>query len=263
MGIIWGDGWATSVEEADREALASLASRITVSVFGEFRSVEEQWTTSSGTGYKSLRSSQLRTVTEATLRDTGRAVLRSGRRAHVGRWIRRSELDAVFTARARRVIDYFHSAGEAEEELRAGDALRYYYWAHILLRSLPRPSELRDEGGHMLLNAIPERMNSILGDIGVSASKADGRLLLSFRFHGLPAQSLAFSCFDGAGWSPRTEVDEGRAEVELAQGALGEIVQLRIEYEYRTEAMMDSELAGLFSATDTRPMKKALIIFRR
>ena len=261
--VIWGEGWGASVEEADREALASLASRIAVGVAGEFRSVEEQRTTSSGTEYTSLRRSRVELVTNATLRNTGRTVLKGGRRAHVGRWIRRSELDAVFAAREQRISDLVRCAGAAEEECRAGDALRCYWWAYVLLRSLPRPSELRDVDGRMLLNAIPDRMNGVLGDISVSAAKAGGRLLLSFRFRGLQVQDLAFSCFDGAGWSPRTEVRGGRAEVELAPGALGEIVQLKIEYEYRNEALMDEELSGLVSAQDSRMLKKALVIFRR
>ena len=261
--VVWGEGWGASVEEADREALASLASRITVGIAGEFRSIEEQRTTSSGSEYTAVTSSRVEMVSNATLRNTGRVVLRGGRRAHVGRWIRRSELDAAFAARAQRVLDCMRSAGEAETDLRAGDALRYYYWAYVLLRSLPRPSEMRDGEGRMLLNVIPDRMNGVLGDISVSAEKTGGRLMLSFRFRGLPAEDLAFTCFDGAGWSPRTEVRGGRADVDLASGALGEIVQLRIEYEYRDEAMMDDELAGLVSASRTRMLKKALVIFRR
>ena len=39
--------------------------------------------------------STLRVASTATLANTGRIVLRTGRRSHVGRWILRSELDAL------------------------------------------------------------------------------------------------------------------------------------------------------------------------
>ena len=262
-GVVWGEGWGSSVEEADREALAALSSRISVGVTGEYRSVEEQRTSPSGNGYYSLRSSRLRTVTSTTLSNTGRIVLKGGRKSHVGRWIRRSELEELFADRERRVLDYEASALEAEADARAGDALRYHYWAYVLLRSLRRPSELRDVDGRMLLNAIPERMNGIFRDISVTAAKDRDRLSLSFRFRGRPAGNLAFSCFTGAGWSPLAEVQGGRADVALAPGALAEIVQLRIEYEYRSDAAPDPELSDLLSVADIRPLKKSNIIFRR
>ena len=262
-GVVWGEGWGTSVAEADREALASLSSRISVGVTGDFRSLEEQRTGPSGTAYSSVRSSRLRTVTSTTLSNTGRVVLKGGRKSHVGRWIRRSELEGLFADRERRLLDYEASALQAEREARPGDALRYHYWAYILLRSLQRPSELRDGDGRMLLNTIPERMNGILRDLTVTAEKDRDRLILSFRFRGRPAESLTFSCFGGAGWSLPTEVRGGRAEVGLAPGAPAEIVQLRIEYEYASDAAIDGELSDLLSVADTRPLKKANIIFRR
>lgn len=51
--------------------------------------------------------------------------------------------------------------------------------------------------------------------------------------------------------------------VEMAPGALAEVVQVRIEYAYTGDAMMDSELAEILSAADVKPLKKALKIFRR
>ena len=46
-------------------------------------------------------------------------------------------------------------------------------------------------------------------------------------------------------------------------GALAEIVQLRIEYEYRSDAAFDPELSELLSVADIRPLKKSKIIIRR
>ena len=86
---------------------------------------------------------------------------------------------------------------------------------------------------------------------------------LSFRYDGCPVRNLSFVCFTGAGWSPRTEVSAGVATVELAPGALGEIVQLKVEYKYEADAEMDPELSELLKVTEIRPLGKAQIIFRR
>lgn len=261
--VIWGEGWGSSVEEADREALAALSSRISVAVTSDFRSVEGQLSTSHGTEYLSRRSSTLRVASTATLANTGRIVLKTGRRAHVGRWIHRSELDALILSREQRVLEYEDAAQEAEEERWIGDALRFHYWAYVLLRSLPKPSVLRDADGRMLLVAVPESMNRILDGISVRTTKEGNRLRLSFRYDGCPVRNLSFVCFTGAGWSPRTEVSAGVATVELAPGALGEIVQLKVEYKYEADAEMDPELSELLKVTEIRPLGKAQIIFRR
>ena len=190
-------------------------------------------------------------------------MLRGGRRAHVGRWIRRSELEAISLSREQRILEYEAEAEAAERGARVGDALRYHYWAYALLRSVQQPSGLRDGEGRMLLNTIPERMNRILGDLEVSAVKDRGRLLLSFRYRGMSVENLSFTCFTGAGWSPVTEVRNGRGEVALAPGALAEVVQLRIEYRYEADAALDAELPELLSTLESRPLRKSQIIFRR
>ena len=160
--VIWGEGWGGSVEEADREALAVLASRISVGVTSDFRSTEEQRTTASGTEYLSRTSSSLMVASSAILAGTERIVLKGGRRAHVGRWIRLDKLEALSLSREQRVLEYEAAAVEAERGARVGDALRFHYWAYVLLRSVRRPSELRDGEGRMLLNAIPELGRHIL-----------------------------------------------------------------------------------------------------
>ena len=76
-------------------------------------------------------------------------------------------------------------------------------------------------------------------------------------------ESLSFTCFTGAGWSPVTEVRDGRGEVTLAPGALAEVVQLRIEYRYESDAALDAELLELLSTLDSRLLRKSQIIFRR
>jgi hypothetical protein len=261
--LLWGEGWGTSVEEADRSALAALASRISVAVVSDFRQVEEQVRSSKGDEHYVMQSNRTATTSCLTLSNTHRLVLREGRRAHVGRWIRRDELDGLFSAREARVLEYEDSALRAEASGRVGDALRYHWWAYALLRSLPRPADLRDEYGRMLLNTIPESIGAIFDDLKVSCvSRSGGTITLAFAFRGWTVSGIDYTYFDGTRWLPGQAVRAGRASLEMAPGALAETIQLRIEYAYAGEAMVDDELATAMVAMDTRPLKKSFIIFR-
>lgn len=259
----WGEGWGRTVEEADREALASLTSKISIAVSSCYRELEEQRNTSSGVDYITIRSNQLAMTSNTTLSNTKQVVRKSGRKYYVGRWINRSELNTVFSDRKDRVLEFENSALEAEEDGRVDDALRYHYWAYVLLRSVQRPAELRDEKGKMLLNSIPERMNAIFDDLEPRATKRGNTLVLSFRFRGMPVKGLGFAYFDGARWSSQCSAPGGSVQVELAPGALAEVVQVKIAYAYCGDALMDTELADILASAELKPLKKSLKIFRR
>ena len=260
---IWGEGWGRTVEDADRDALASLTSKISIAISGSYRQLEEQRDTPSGTDYTLIRSNRLAMSSNTTLNNTNQVVRKSGRKYYVGRWIRRSELNTVFSDRKDRVLEFENSALEAEEDGRIDDALRYHYWAYVLLRSVQRPAELRDEKGKMLLNAIPERMNDIFDDLEPRAVKKGNTLVLSFHFRGMSVKGVKFSYFDGARWSVPCCAEGSSVQVDLAPGALAEVVQLKIAYAYCGDALMDPELADIVASAELKPLKKSLKIFRR
>ena len=260
---VWGEGWGTSVEEADQAALSALISKISVAVTSDFRQVEEQMESSHGNEYYRSLSNRSAAYSSLTLANTHRVVLKTGRKAHVGRWVSRAELDRLFAGREERILEYEESAMRAEQAARVDEALRYHYWAYVLLRSLQRPSELRDEEGRMLLNLIPERLNAVLEDLRVSMSSHVGDAVrLSFTFRGRPVAGLDFSYFDGARWVQGTPVRAGSSLLEMAPGALAETVQLRIEYAYKGDSLMDAELHDTMNVQELKPLKKAFVSFR-
>lgn len=260
---VWGEGWGASVEEADQAALSALISKISIAVTSDFRQVEEQVESSRGSEFYRSLSNRSTAYSCLTLANTHRAVLKTGRKAHVGRWISRAELDRLFAGREERILEYEEYALRAEASARVDDALRYHYWAYVLLRSLQRPSELRDEEGRMLLNLIPERLNAVLEDLRVSMSSHIGDAVrLSFTFRGRPVAGLDFSYFDGARWMRGTPVRAGSSLLEMAPGALAETIQLRIEYAYKGDSLMDAELYDTMSVQELKPLKKAFVSFR-
>ena len=256
---VWGEGWGRSVEEADREALTALGRSVSVAVRSSFSLTEEQ----RGGDYSSTALSSVSLRSFASLANSSRVVLSTGRRAHVGRWVRRDELERVLDGRATRVKEYEGLAKVAAEALRLDDALRYHYWAYALLRSLPRASELRDADGRMLVVSIPERINAILGGLTVGAVRRGSSLALTFRYRGRPVEGLDFTLFDGSGWTPPVHVRGGAAEVLLPPGALAEVVQLRVEYAYRDYSSTDDELGDVLAVSDIAPFRRSRITFRR
>lgn len=260
---IWGEGWGSSVDEADRQALSSLISKITVAVVSDFRQVEEQVRSSRGDEHYLMQSHRSSAYSSMTLSNTHRIVLQSGKRSHVGRWIHRDELEAFYADRKSRILEYEELALSAERSARVNDALRYHYWAYVLLRSLQRPSELRSDDGLMLLNTIPESISAILDDLNVRMTSHTGDVVtLAFTYRGLPVEGLDFSYFDGARWSPATSVRSGRALLDMAPGALANYIQLRVEYAYLGDSMMDGELYDTMTVLNLKPIRKAFISFK-
>lgn len=261
--LIWGEGWGASVEEADRQALSDLVTKVTVAVVSDYRQVEEQVRSSAGNEHYLMQSNRTAAYSSATLQNTHRIVLETGRRAHVGRWMRRDDLAVLFTDRKDRVLEYEASAARAERCSRLDEALRYHYWAYVLLRSLPRPSELRSSEGRMLLNAIPERMTEILDDLKIRpVTRSGGTVVLSFSFRDQPVSGLDFRYFDGARWSPLTSVRHGRASIDMAPGALADYIQLRVEYAYSDDSLLDGELHDTMEALNLKPIRKSFIVFK-
>ena len=83
--LIWGEGWGSSVDEADQQALSSLVSKITIAVVNDFQQVEQQVLSSQGNEHYLMQSNRSSAYSNVTLSNTHRVVLKSGRKSHVGR----------------------------------------------------------------------------------------------------------------------------------------------------------------------------------
>ena len=113
---VWGEGLGTSMEEADRQALASLVSKVSVTVTSDYRCVEQQVRSTGGNDDYELLFNHQRVCSSLTLPYTQRTVLRCGRKNHVGRWILREDLESIFADRRDRILEYERCASAAEQE---------------------------------------------------------------------------------------------------------------------------------------------------
>lgn len=256
---ISGEGWGETIDEADKQALASLISKISVVISNDFEMLEGESKIGEEAEYQIYIENKISTYSNATLTNTESLILSNEPDAHVARWIKRSELDKIFQGRKDKVLEYVGNAVKSEEKGKIDDALRNYYWAYQMLKTLQHPSELkfRHEGEqHVLISWIPVRMDEIFDDIKpVVIGRNGDDVELYFSFRDKPVASLDYTYFDGSRWSNIYSAKDGKGVLELAPGALGENIQIKYEYAYKNEAHIDNELYSVINVVKGNAMK--------
>lgn len=259
---LWGEGRGATIAEADRNALADLTSKITTHVYSTFDIVEEETTDGKTVDSKAYISNRVKTYSQGTLNNTERMILNNEPDARVARWIKRSEIAKIFEAREAKAKDLMETALRAESMGKVDDALRNYYWAFALLRSLQHPNNVsfttEDGKSHILMNWIKEKMDAVFDDVGIVAvSRKNDDVELAITYKGQPVTSVDYTFFDGRDWSSLYSAKDGRGVLELAKGNDSERYQLKIEFEYQGESHIDKEMESVLAVVSSTPMRKA------
>ena len=261
-----GDGWGTTVEEADQQALAALISQISVAVSSNVTITDEEKNLNGKIDGVTYYKSKLQTYTNATLTNTERIVISSDEENfHIGRFIRRAEINRIFEARERTVKEHIRLGLMAENANKIDDALRNYYWAFNLLKTLQRPAEImytdKDSNKEIHpLTWLPEEMNSILGSLDVKVvSKDSTNVDLMFTYKGDPVGSLDYTYFDGRNWSNISSVKNGRGTMEFSKGMIPQNIQIKYEYAYKGQAHINQEIKSVLDVVKNQPLRKARV----
>jgi len=261
-----GDGWGTTVEEADQQALAALISQISVAVSSNVTITDEEKNLNGKIDGVTYYKSKLQTYTNATLTNTERIVISSDEENfHIGRFIRRAEINRIFEARERTVKEHIRLGLMAENANKIDDALRNYYWAFNLLKTLQRPAEImytdKDSNKEIHpLTWLPEEMNSILGNLDVKVvSKDSSNVDLMFTYKGDPVGSLDYTYFDGRNWSNISSVKNGRGTMEFSKGMIPQNIQIKYEYAYKGQAHINQEIKSVLDVVKNQPLRKARV----
>lgn len=259
-----GEGWGNTVDEADRQALGALISKIAVNVSSSSSSNDKSTVTNGELNEVSQFSSSVNTYAQATLTNTERVIIKNEPDAHVGRWIKRSEIEKIFTSRIAKAKDLVSLAQKAEAKGKADDALRNYYWSLTLLKSLQRPNDVTytDEEGqsHLLMTWIPQKMNEVFDNLEAKVvGRANDDVELFIAYKGKPVNSVDYTYFDGRGWSNIYSAKDGRGVLELASGNQSTTFQMKYEFEYRGQAQIDREIESVLSVVKSTPMRSAYV----
>lgn len=258
-----GEGWGETVQEADEQALADLISQISVVVQKSVSITEDEKQSNSSFDATSYVESKVKSYSEATLNNTERIIITNEPDAHVGRYVKRSEIDKIFESRRLKVAEYVRLALKAESLCKIDDALRDYYWAFSLLKTLPNPSDVTynsNDEDHVLVTWIPEQMNNIFDDIRVKVSKVDDSDIdLVFSFRDKPVTSLDYTYFDGRDWSNIYSAKDGRGVLEMLPGIEAKTAQLKYEYAYRGQTHIDREVENVLAVVKGKALRKSYV----
>lgn len=262
--FLCGEGWGETLKQADNAALSEITNQISVSVHSDFSTSEREGTQGkaffSETEYKSV----INTYSQATLTNTERIVLRNEPDAHVFRYIRKSEIHRIFEARKNKIAELAGIAESAESKGQVDDALRYYYWSYVLLKTMRYPNEVTFEdmqgATQLLITWLPYRINSVLGNLAVKYGKrsvVDPNVVeVFFTYKDQPVRSLQYTYFDGTDWSNVYNARDGVGIIELRPQSPDHI-QIKYEYECYGEALIDNEVGEVLKAVKGEVFRKA------
>ncbi len=261
---IYGEGWGSTVAEAEKNALSSLIGKIATNVTGEAQSSIKVQHGDGKLNEESQFTQTVNTYSQATLTNTEQRVLKGEPDAYVVRWIKKSEVEKIFESRKRKAIDLVESALRAEKKGKVDDVLRNLYWALTLLKSLQHPNEVMytDDDGeeHVLTNWIKEEMEETFDDLKVIYDSREGNdVHLSITYDDKPVNSVDYRFWDGQSWSAIYSAKDGWGVLELAPGYEGSQVQLQFEFEYAGEAKIDKEVEMVLNAVKGTPMPDAFV----
>ena len=264
-----GEGEGTTVDEADQQALAALVSQLSVAVSNDFSITEDERTQNGKLDAHSYTQSKLQTYSAATLTNTERIVISNDPdHTRIGRYIKRTELNRIFEGRVRTLKENIRLGIMAEKQGKIDDALRNYYWAFTLLKTVQHPADVKytdEETGDALLPLtwLPERMHKLFSGINVKVVGNDGTNVdLDFTYNGKPVSSLDFSYFDGRDWSNLCSVKDGRGTMEFTKDMVPETVQLNYEYAYRGQAHISPEVQSVLKVVNSHTMRGARVSVR-
>lgn len=258
---VYGEGWGETEEIADKQALANLVSKITTTISNQFTVDESEMSDGNNVSSETKVNSIVNTYSQATLNNVGSIVIEQAPKAHVLRFIKISELNKAFEQRKEKVFDYLRSAARSEANGRIDNALRYYYWSMIMLKSLQYPNEIKfedEEGSHLLTSWIPMKINGILENIDAQIARRSGDVVdLYVTYKGNPVGSLDFTYFDGLQWSQLNNARNGIASIELRKNSSIRNLQVKYEYQYADETRIDKETEQVMSLFKEMTFPKA------
>ena len=265
---IWGTGNAATLKKADNEALAALISQISTNVSSKFEQLTEGEMKDDQATVDETFKSVINPYARATQNNTRRIVIQNEPEAVVMRYIKVAEIQRIFDGRKTKILDFAQEAVRAEKKAQVADALRYYYWALVLLQSYPDGNFLtmKDEDGKDLLLTtwIPKQMNDIFSNLKISmeSTHLDGDLKtinLKVLYKGQPARNYDYTYFDGRDWSNIFSAKDGTGIVELPVLANARNLQLRTEYMFEGEANIDNELSEVMGTVNPIAMRNCAL----
>lgn len=251
--------------EANAQALTALLNRISVNVEHEYKQEDIELREGNQVKSDSRVKSVIHTYSHAKLNDVHYLVIPQKNEFSSLCYIRKSEVEKIFTERAERVAEYVRQGLRAEEQLKIDDALTFYYWGFCLLKTMPNPNQWKQEveGSEEALNRwIPRRINHVLGRIQSKVANWTGNEANLYMTYGdKPVTSLEFQIWNGVEYGKVYKATGGRAHVYLHGGINPKQgIQIAYSYERKGEAKTcDEEVSDVLNTLEN-PFKNQRMV---
>jgi hypothetical protein len=267
-GYYWGEGVGKTTTLADKDALSMLINSISVNIESEFSVHSRQETQSGKANFMEYINNLVKTHSNATIKNTEILSWGEEPEVHVFRFVKKTEVYKIFAEREHKVREFVEEALHADAKYQVADALRYYYWALMLLQSLPNTESITMQiaGKEEKLDVyLPKQINEMINnlDFEVSGKQADDNImqyLLSICYKKQMVVNCDYSFFDGRNWSLVIGAKDGQGIAELAgDTAFHKDLRIKIEYAFENEWKIDNEVNDVLTKVEPVIFKKSYV----
>lgn len=239
----WGEGIHDDPSTADKIALEMLANHMSVNISSHTYMVNKSSSVRQQGGKEqkdeqSEYTSLIESYSSATIENSERMVLpQNAGKEHILRYVAKADVYKIFDSRRRKITEMVKNAQKQLELGKVDVALKDYYWAYALLRSLPNTSD-EEFRGHLLCSYIPQQMADIVSNLSVGVMSQDGNdFELFFTHQGSPVSSLDYVIYENGYPGPLSNAGEGIGEVSFIGNDPVEKIEIEIEYKYKDQAV--------------------------
>ncbi len=260
---IWGSGTSQNVRNADKEALEALIQKISLSQADRFKNI-----TTSNDELKNIIETYHNTIQQQTKRIANE---NSGK-TEVLRYISENDLNSLFEGRKNKILEYTKLGDKNLDELQIADALRYYYWSLVLLRTHPLNSELKykseKDNETDLLTELPAKIIAIFNNIEIHVKSIDDNnnskvksIYFEVNYKGKPVENFDYTYWNGKTWTNLVSSKNGDAYAEFPgpEGKSLGSLRIKAEYIFESKSKMDLELYNVIQNTDIPYFSKSEI----
>ena len=258
-----GMGMSTSIEEARLAALNDLSGKISVKVRSQYDYCLNNEKKGTNISSEARMKGIIQSYSSVTLNNVSEYVVKDKQNYVVYRYMKQSDMRAMFKRRIEMAKKWAQEAAEREKEYKAGDALQDYYWSLALLRSCPDGDlETLDNAGTNMFQEVFHRVKDILGNITIKAVSVEKegprqRIVLDIQYKGKPAVNFNYTYQNGKEKSEVFTAKDGIGELLLPRNASLGNLKINAEYECRDEANIHPDLKNVMESTDPVPFSAA------
>ena len=253
----WGKGDGFTLVEAQNNALQMLANSISCTVTSE-GSIN---VTDTNGKFDKKVSSIIKTYSNAKLMKFEQIVESQEPEAKIFVYIKRTDIEKIFLQRKDKIFAFVKNAENALSQYKISDALRYYYWALVMLKKHPNCEAIKldtKDGNKLLITYLPYTINNIFQDITINVVKIEKikdekNIELNIRYKNKNVTNIDYSYYTGNSFTNITTAKDG-VGIMVLYGQSMKMNQntLKFEYEYKGESKIDKELQVAITKEITR-----------